>query len=202
MSAEVPRLAAVLLAAGAARRYGRPKQLERHAGQTLVRGAAQAALALTGTLIVVTGCEAEAVEDALAGLPLHRLHCADWALGMGHSMAAAFRVLARAPEPFDGALLCLADQPLVREAALRRLVSAWLERPEAILVSDYGAQRGPPAVFPAQLFPALTQLEGDAGARSLLREQHENVRAIEMPEARFDIDTPADWARLPADPPR
>lgn len=197
MNAAAPRLAAVLLAAGAARRYGRPKQLERHAGQSLVRGAAEAALAVSETLIVVTGHEAAAVEDALAGLPLQCLHCTDWALGMGHSMAAAFRVLARAPDPFDGALLCLADQPLVRAAALQELVALWHGRPGDIVVSDYGAQRGPPAVFPARLFAALATLEGDAGARELLRQHRDEVRTMPMPEAALDIDTPEDWARLP-----
>lgn len=191
-----PRLAAVLLAAGAARRYGRPKQLERYEGQSLVRGAAEAALAVSETLIVVTGNEAAAVEDTLAGLPLHCLHCADWALGMGHSMAAAFRVLARAPNPHDGALLCLADQPLVRRAALQRLVTTWAGRPTDIVVSDYGAQRGPPAVFPARLFAALSTLEGDAGARGLLRDRRDEAHALAMPEAAFDIDTPDDLARL------
>lgn len=196
-----PRLVAVLLAAGAARRYGRAKQVEvlDGDGKTLVRGAAEAALAVTDDVIVVTGGHADAVEAAVRGLPAQVLRCADWALGMGHSMACAFRaLLERAPpERADAALLCLCDQPRVREPQLRRLVDAARAAPDRIVIADYGnAQRGPPAIFPAAFHAALTQLNGDEGARGLIRKYRDQVIAIALPEAAVDIDTPDDAARL------
>ncbi|GAC1621545.1 MAG: nucleotidyltransferase family protein [Nevskia sp.] len=191
-----PRLVAVLLAAGAARRYGRAKQIERHAGRSFVRGAAEAAIAVTGSLIVVTGAHAELVEAELAGLPLRLVRSPDWALGMGHSIAAAFRDLLQAAPLPDAALLCLADQPLVRAAQLQRLVDAPRTRDDAIVVSDYGASRGPPCRFPACDFARLAALTGDSGARGLLADCGDRVITVAMPEGALDIDTPDDYARL------
>ena len=58
---------AIILAAGASRRLGEPKQLLRHQGQTLLRRAVAAAGACAPVL-VVTGCRAEAMAAELAGL--------------------------------------------------------------------------------------------------------------------------------------
>lgn len=189
-------LAVVLLAAGGARRYGRAKLVEPTAGGgTLVRGAARAALAVSARVIVVTGAHREAVAAALEELPLRVLDNADWSLGIGHSIALAFRTLLDEPRPPSAALLCLADQPQVGAPQLRRLIEAAVTSPERIIVSDYGAQRGPPCLFPARYFAELAGLSGDTGARSLLRQHAEQVKAIAMPEAALDIDTPDDYAR-------
>jgi molybdenum cofactor cytidylyltransferase len=191
------RLAAVLLAAGAASRYGSPKQLLRIEGGTLVRRAAEAILDTGAELMVITGAHAEPVGAELAGLPLRLLHNAAWEQGMGGSIAVGFRDLAALDDAPPASLLCLADQPLVGAAQLRRLIG--LHRADAgrILVSDYGAARGPPCLFPAACYAELAALSGPAGARAVLDAHRGQVAAVPMPEAAVDIDTPQDWARLP-----
>lgn len=186
----------MLLAAGAARRYGRAKQLESFEGLSFVRGVALAALDVADDLIVVTGGHAEAVAAELAGLPLRLVRSTDWQLGMGHSIAAGFAALLADSEPSEAALLCLADQPLVRTPQLRRLVDAWTAQPGRIIVSDYGAQRGPPCLFPARHYTELASLAGDSGARSLLGHHADSVTTVAMPEGALDIDTPEDYTRL------
>lgn len=190
------RPAAVLLAAGAARRYGRVKQLERIAGITLVRRAAEAAMAVAGRVIVVTGSEAAAVEAELAGLPLELLRNPDWARGMGHSIACGFRQLLAGTSAPAAALLCLADQPRVGRAQLQRLVDAAQAAPGKIVIADYGLQRGPPALFPTRYYAELAGLDGDEGARSVVRAHAAEIVTVSMPEALDDIDTPADYARI------
>jgi CTP:molybdopterin cytidylyltransferase MocA len=196
LSEPQPRLAAVLLAAGAARRYGRAKQLESFEGLSFVRGAALAALDVADDLIVVTGGHAEVVRAELAGLPLRLVHGVDWQLGMGHSIATGFSALLDGAEHPAAALLCLADQPLVRALQLGRLAAAWVAQPDLIIVSDYGAQRGPPCLFPARYFGELMTLSGDSGARSLLKQHADTVTTVAMPEGALDVDTPNDYAQL------
>lgn len=186
----------VLLAAGAARRYGRAKQVETLPdGNSLVRHAALAALAVCGEVRVVVGAHRDAVVAALAGLPVGFVEHADWACGIGASIACGARALLA-----DGIdrplLLCLADQPRVDAAALARLLAAADRRPEAILVSDYGSGRGPPCRFPARLLAELAQLDGDEGARSLLKAHAGEVITVALPEGADDIDTPDDYRRI------
>ncbi|MES0873149.1 nucleotidyltransferase family protein [Sinimarinibacterium thermocellulolyticum] len=185
-----PRIAGVLLAAGAARRFGSPKQLACLDGVALVRRSAQALLDAGLPLTVVTGAHADAVGAALAGLPLRLIHNADWREGLGRSIACAVAALGD-DAALDGVLIALADQPLVGASQLRRLLAA--HEAGAITAADHGTVVGPPAVFARAHFAALAALRGDSGARALLAAQAGRLRRVPMPEAAIDIDTPAQW---------
>ena len=112
--------------------------------------------------------------------------------GMGTSVALAAR-LAREAE-CKALLIALADMPLVPVAhfqALARRADEIGER--AIIVSQIGEARTPPAVFGRAHFSALTDLGGDTGARRILQ-KGEVVPC--PPEWLEDIDTPEALARL------
>lgn len=188
----------LVLAAGAARRYGRAKQLEPLAdGNSLLRHAALAALAVCREVRIVIGAHREAVAGELHDLPVVVIEHPDWARGIGSSIACGVRSLI-ADGVASPLLLCLADQPLVDAAALARLIQAGNGQPDGIAVSDYGASRGPPCLFPPALFTALAQLDGDEGARSVLKTNAGKVIPVAMPEGADDIDTPDDYTRLRA----
>lgn len=186
----------LLLAAGAARRYGGAKLAEPLAdGTPLVRHAALALLAVCRTVFVVTGGHREAVTAALAGLPLQLVDHPDWARGLGASIACGVRAV----QAFDASaplLLSLGDLPRVDAPALHRIAAAGAAAPEAIIVSAFGSHRGPPCRFPARLLPELARLDGDDGARAVIRAHAADVQAVAVPEAADDIDTRADWQRL------
>jgi molybdenum cofactor cytidylyltransferase len=189
-------LAAVLLAAGSASRFGSPKQLADVEGSTLVRRAAQAALDCGAELVVVTGAHAEAVGAALAGLPVRLAHNVFWNLGMGESIARGFRELQRQLAPPTAALLCLVDQPLVGAEQLRRLVEKHRAEPRRIVVSDHGEVVGPPCLFPAEYYDALSRLSGAGGARSVLQRHRDAVVTVAVPEAALDVDRPEDHQQV------
>jgi molybdenum cofactor cytidylyltransferase len=67
------------------------------------------------------------------------------------------------------------------------------------VASVYGDAVGVPAFFAHELFGELRALHGAAGARGVLDRHAARVRRFAMPEARFDIDTPADYERLRKD---
>ncbi|MBV8062868.1 MAG: nucleotidyltransferase family protein [Nevskia sp.] len=188
-------LAAVLLAAGAASRFGSPKQLAEIHGVPLVRRMAQAILGCGTELVVVTGARADEVAAALGGLRVRLAHNPFWELGMGESIARGFREFSRQLAPPEACLLCLVDQPLVGTAQLQRLIEQHRAEPRSIVVSDHGEAVGPPCLFPAAYYGELSQLSGAQGARSVLQQHREAVRTVSMPEAALDIDRPEDHLR-------
>jgi molybdenum cofactor cytidylyltransferase len=186
------RAAIVLLAAGTSSRFGSLKQLVSWEGRSLVRRAADTALATGLPVWVVTGAGSERVQAELAGLRLTCVHNAGWARGMGGSLALGVRAVGSA----DALLVMLADQPLVTVEDLRALQVAHAAHPESIVAAEYGdGVLGPPCLFPSSDFPALMALDGDRGARALLRQNPDRVRRVAMPNAAFDVDTPEDLAR-------
>ena len=95
----------------------------------------------------------------------------------------------------DAVLVTLVDQPRVQSSHLRKLVMTYQETGKPVC-SQYDGTKGVPAIFPKSSFSALGELKGDHGARKVLRELGEEVVCIECPECSFDIDTPADLAKL------
>ena len=196
-----PDLWSLVLAAGGSRRLGTPKQLLRIRGERLLSRTINAAEAVTpGRVVVVVG--AEALKLRLLIRRHHpRTHTVDnsrWADGMAGSLRVGLAVL---PQGAVAALLLLSDQPEVGEASLRRLIQAWRRRPGKAAAAAYGDVVGVPAILPRALWREARQLRGDAGARGLLRMGQTVATAVDMPEAAWDIDSPADLERQEQDLP-
>ena len=194
-------LHALVLAAGAARRFGSAKQLLSIQGSPLLLQVASRAAVLVGDdLIVVLGAHAEPIEAQLSGCPGRRIINPAWEEGMGSSLRAGVLAL---PPACAAVLVLLADQAAVSVADLERLRAAWHAHPERIAAAHYGEpvpRSGVPALFPRAWFPALLQLTGDCGARALLARHTDVVQPVPMPNAVLDIDTPEDAARYLASP--
>lgn len=193
---EAPAIAALLLAAGNASRYGSLKQLAPIDGVAMVRRTAQAVLAAGLPTWVVLGAEAEAVHAPLAGLPLHRVDNDDWASGMGGSIACGVRAVRQALPGLEALVIVLADQVCIDADDLRQLCAAHRAHPQRIMAADHGDAAGPPCLFPAADFDALAALSGPSGARQLLRRDAARVQRLPLAHARIDIDTPDELRRL------
>ena len=91
----------------------------------------------------------------------------------------------------------LSDQPFVDEKTIRSLLDTYRTTGKPIVASEYNGVLGVPALFDRMMFEELTKLEGDAGARVIIRQSlSEDIATISAPEAAFDIDTPDDRDRL------
>lgn len=191
-------LRAVILAAGAARRYGSPKQLANYRGETLVaRSVRLAREAGAETVCVVLGYRAGLIHRALQEsdatlIGTSTVRNPRWRDGMGRSLACGVRALDRRAR---AVLVCLADQPMLEAGDLARLVQVWRTVPRSIVASHYDGKPGVPAIFPRSHFTALKSLSGDRGAQPLLASSND-VFGVPMPRAAVDIDDPQDLARL------
>lgn len=180
---------AVVLAAGASVRLGRPKQLVEWRGETLVHRAARLACeAGLGPVRVVTGTHGDAVAQAVADLPVSRVHN----LEAGEGIASSIR---QGLEGLDTAVVMLTcDQPLLTVEHLRALATTWRETNAAIIASSYDGTVGVPALFSAPLLLELRALRGDQGARALFRKH--TVESVPLVGGGLDVDAEEDVARL------
>jgi molybdenum cofactor cytidylyltransferase len=190
----IPRPWVVLLAAGASRRFGGPKQLARVGGESLLRRMARVALACgPAGCIVVLGARAPRLRRELAGLDVRVVVNQRWRQGLSRSLAAGVAAL---PAEARGVLVLLADQVAVGPAELEVLFSCWRLAPRQIVATRVGDTLGPPAILPRPHFAALRRLRGDRGARELLRDARRHAIGLELPAAGLDIDRPQDLAGL------
>lgn len=195
-------IAAVILAAGRATRFRAASTLPTKLtalwrGMGLVRHVAEVALASQARpVIVVTGFARDAVEAALAGLPLAFVHNADFASGLAGSLKAALETV---PGECAGALVMLGDMPQVRPATLDAMISAFRHRDARALVPVHNGQSGNPVLVGRTLFSEIASLSGDQGARRLLSTLQAGVIAwaCDDPGILADIDTPDGLANLP-----
>jgi molybdenum cofactor cytidylyltransferase len=197
----VPGVAAIVLAAGRARRFGSAaddsKVLALFEGQPLVRHVVVNALASRATpVVVVTGQAADAVVSALAGLPVGIALNPDYAQGMAGSIQAGLAAIA---DDATGALVLLADMPLVATSTLDRLVMMFAEEPGAdALIPTYEGRPGNPVLIARSMFPALGTLREDQGARKLLAAPGYRVVFCPVDDQGIetDVDTPEALAAL------
>jgi CTP:molybdopterin cytidylyltransferase MocA len=176
--------AAVLLAAGASRRFGpQNKLLTPFHGKPLITYAAEALRSLTPDFLIgVT--KSESIAELLDGFEIAVPTEPD--LGQANSLRAGISV-ARV-RGASKVLVVLGDMPFVDTIMLQQIVAlctyAW---PSA--ASD-GVRSMPPACFPAPLFPELMNLQGDCGAATLLQNIPENYIFKAPKRKLYDIDTP------------
>jgi len=185
-------VAAIVLAAGASRRLGQPKQLVQVYGETLLERTVRVAReAGCEPVIVVLGANADKV---LAGSSLEGAQVVMnelWEEGMASSIRAGVASLRGG---IRGCVLMTCDMPTVSADHLRLLRAS----SHSVTASLYEGRSGVPAYFAAEIFPALLALHGDVGARDPLRE----APARELVGGEVDIDTPEDLPFLAEQPPQ
>lgn len=187
---------ALVLAAGAGTRMGRPKQLLPVGGRPMLQHALDAAAAGgLGELVLVVGHAADEVTAALALPPGATTVVNDrHAEGQATSLAAG---LAAMPADADAALVLLGDQPEVRPDAIRALVAARRPGGPPMLRAGYRGRPGHPVLLERAMWPAAAALRGEGGGRVLAARDPGALGLVEVggdpPE---DVDTPEDHRRL------
>lgn len=186
----------LILAAGASIRMGRPKQqLVLPNGKTLLQHCIEEANPLELPMIVVLGANAEAITEDLAHTNVSLLQNDHWQDGMSTSIKIGLALALEQNPKLERLMIMLGDQPLLTSVHFRQMLNNHAQSGLPMTAAGYDDTMGAPVIFHRSMFGKLEQLEGDRGARVLLRKAPELVNIYECPEASMDLDTEADYAR-------
>lgn len=173
-----------------------PKQLLVYRGQTLVRHAAETALAsVCRPVVVVLGANAVAVGAELE-LPVIVTLNREWEAGMASSLHAGLEAVLAGDAGVNAVVVLLCDQPFVTAELIDTLIERRRETGKTIVAAEYSDARGVPALFGRELFAELRALTGHEGARQIIRKHPHDTVAVPFAGAAFDIDTRDDYAAL------
>jgi nicotine blue oxidoreductase len=174
----VSRVAAVVLAAGAATRFGSPKQ-RLLLPQVLERLAASP----IDEVVVVEG--AYGLGDSLSQGQARLVHCEEWGLGPGASLRCGLGALA---DDVEAAIVIMADGPDLSPEAVARVIAGWRAEGGDVVAASYAGARGHPLLAARAAWADVP----DAGLRVV------RPRLVPCDDlgAPGDVDTPADLAAL------
>ena len=188
-------IAGVVLAAGAGRRFGAPKQLADLGGRPMLeRVLAAIAAAPLDRAFVVLGAEAEAI---IAGVDLRGTEaviCDHWEAGLSASLRTG--VACADASGAESAVVVLGDQPMISPNSIAKTIAARGGVPA--VRANYAGTPAHPVLLERELFAMVRELRGDAGARALLTGVP--VREVDCDGlgSPVDVDTPAELEAVQA----
>jgi molybdenum cofactor cytidylyltransferase len=194
-------IAAVVLAAGASSRMGRPKALLRDPDgcpfvARIVRSIAGAGVQ---RIVVVTGEHHLGIAQALESERQEQLLLArnpDPARGQLSSLWTGMQAL-DGDQP-DALLVTLVDVPMIAPSTIRHVVDSWRRTHAPVVRPVMGEQHGHPVLFDASVFGELRQAPLEAGAKTVVRAHASDMIEVEVadPGCLVDIDTPEEYRKL------
>ena len=190
-------IAALVLAAGASRRLGRPKQLEPWGRTTLLGHVLEQVedFPVDETWVVI-GANAESVLAEIGERAVGVVENPEWEEGLASSLRVGLDAVARSSRA-DAVLILLGDQPAVRRDVVVELIERHRRTNRMAVVPKYRYSWGNPVLVDRALWPRLMSLDGDEGAQRLLKAHPEWVDEVwfdSLPPR--DVDTPADVEEL------
>lgn len=182
----------ILAAGSASRMFGGDKLLEPIDGQPQLTRITKAALATGCPVTVALPPDRPARNAALRDLAVAQLTVENAAEGMAASLRTGIAALPDGP-----VLLLLADLPEITAADLHSFLTAWAVTPDLILRGcAQDGSPGHPVGFPGWARADLLTMQGDEGAKTVLKTHAGRLRLHPLPAAHAttDLDTPEDWA--------
>jgi len=188
------------LAGGSSTRFGRPKQLLKLKGKYLLDYVLSAALGSElNHIVLVLGHDHQNILQALETRTTHkRLQVVinhHYLEGQSRSLQAG---LLKIRQAFPSVMFLLGDQPMLDSSTINHLLGKFRCSGKDICVPVCKGKRGNPTIFNRILYDQLMAIEGDTGARDIIRANPERVLYIELddPLCFFDIDSQKDLENL------
>lgn len=189
-------IAALILAAGRAKRMGQLKQILPW-GKDILLGHTinlyqEAGMEL---ILVVVGYQKEQVMERLANRDVIWVENNAYLEGMSSSIKAGLNAL---PKGVEAILLALGDLPLIKPKTIKKMINLFHQKRPSIIVPTFHGKTGHPVLLAKELFPELYALSGDIGARNIIKENPHLVCYLEIddPGILRDVDEPETYHRL------
>lgn len=186
----------IILAAGASKRLGTPKQQLPFQNKSLLQNVVHATHHCNMPTVVVLGAFATQIREQLVTEKVHTVVNPNWPAGMGGSIRTGLQHLQRVAPQVSNALLLLCDQPFITSSLLEEMITLKNTSGKAIVACTYGDATGTPALFGQSFFPQLLALNGQEGAKKILLQHPSQVATVHFPQGAIDIDTTADYEQL------
>jgi molybdenum cofactor cytidylyltransferase len=185
----------ILLAAGFSRRFGAADKLLQPLpdGRLIAIASAEKLIEAIPTCVAVVRAENKVLADMLIRRGFKLIFCDETKQEMADSLATAIRFSAGFAEADSGFVIALADMPYIQTATIRA-VAERLAQGESIVIPTYQGQRGHPVGFAGKFRQELQSLQGDEGARSIVKRYANEVALLACEDAGIlaDIDIPSD----------
>jgi molybdenum cofactor cytidylyltransferase len=192
--------AGIILAGGNSTRFGRPKQLLKLKGKYLLEHVLNAALeSKLNHLILVLGHKHQNVLQKLGACSSHsRLRVVinhHYLEGQSRSIQAG---LLKIRDAYPSVMFLLGDQPMLESNTIDHMLDRFRYSDKDICVPVCKGKRGNPTIFNRVMYDQLMAIEGDIGAREIIKANPERVLYVEMedPLCFFDIDSQKDFEDL------
>lgn len=188
--------AIIILAAGASSRLGKAKQLLIYKNKTLLRRTIDESEKINTQVIVVIGSSEAEIKKELTGAKMEVVYNNNWEKGMSSSIIAGLRkALENYPE-LESCIICVCDQPYISAQLFQHLIDKKNGTDKKIIASLYAGTLGTPVLFDKFYFNDLLQLQGDEGAKKIVKNAIGDVEAVEFENGEVDIDLQSDYEKL------
>lgn len=193
-------LAILIPAAGSSSRLGQSKQLVKIDKCPLLLNrielCADVLSKIDGKVYCVLGANVDEIRRQVFTSYCEFMWCEQWQKGLAHSIAFGIKQL---PQQTSAVLILLSDQWALKKEDIEQLIQQYQQNPTKIIASHYNDTLGVPAIFPRQYFDKLSNVNAQfqhIGAKKLLQQHRDDVIAIDLSNAQFDLDTPAQLEHL------
>ena len=185
----------ILLAAGFSRRFGSTDKLLQPLpdGRPIALAAAEHLIKAIPNSIAVLRAENTALATLLDNAGLKVIYCNENEREMADSLTAAIRYSSKFEAAQVSYVITLADMPYIQPNTIRAVANKIADG-ASIVIPTFQNQRGHPVGFSAKFRHELESLQGDEGARSVIKRYANEVELLPTDDAGIlaDIDTPAD----------
>jgi molybdenum cofactor cytidylyltransferase len=190
-------VAALVLAAGASRRLGRPKQLEPWGDINLLEHVVMRTEQFGADEVwVVVGADAERILEESDLGDAGVIENPEWEEGIASSIRVGLDALTRLSR-CEVAIIVIGDQPDISPEVVSELLASHATAPQPVTVPKYRYSRGNPVIVDRSMWPRLMSLEGDEGAARLWQAHPEWINEVWFPDlAPRDVDTESDVVEL------
>ena len=187
----------LLLAAGASKRMGKPKQLLPWGNKTLIEHQIHVLLETNNNISVVLGAYSDKISEVIKKFPIEIYTNKDWENGMGTSISYGLKMLLDKHPEVDAVLISLIDQPLIKSTHFKKMTDLFQPGKNEIIVS-YSEKdwSGSPVLFDKVYFKELLKLKGDEGAKRIVHKYRNSVKLIDGGDLLKDVDTHQAYLKL------